>query len=101
MPHFKELERKYSSKQVKVLLVNLDEIDDLEARVLPFIKKYNIEPEVVMLADINYNVWTDFVDKSWYGALPATLILKGSKRSFKFGAYPTLHSLESDLGPFL
>ena len=101
MPHFKDLQRQYLSKQVKVLLVNLDEMKDLETRVLPYIQKYKIEPEVVMLSDINYNIWTDFVDKSWYGALPATLILRNHQRAFKFGAYPTLLSIESDLAPFL
>ena len=81
MPHFKELEDNYPSDQLKILLVNLDLPRDFEKRVLPFVKKHEIVPEVLMLTDANYSAWTDKIDSSWYGALPATLITyKGGKK---------------------
>lgn len=100
MPHFSQLEREQDD--LKVLLVSLDEVKDLNSRVYPFVAKYNITPEVVVLKDQNYSAWTDKIDTSWYGALPATLIIKaGNKRKFKFGSYESFEELAEDVNsPF-
>lgn len=97
MPHFKDLENKYKSGEVKVLLVNLDRERDFEKRVLPFIEKHQIVTEVLMLADENYSAWTDKIDSTWYGALPATLISKDGERKFRFGLYEAYQDLENDV----
>ena len=80
MPHFAELEKHYDTEDVKVLLISLDETKYMESRVMPFIGRHKITPEVILLADQNYSAWTDEIDPSWFGALPATLILKGKKK---------------------
>ncbi len=97
MPHFNQLEKEYQNKGLKVLLVNLEKTKRLDSHIYPFVKKHGINPEVVVLTDQNYRIWTDFIDKSWYGALPATLILKGDKRSFRFGSYHTYEDLKADV----
>ncbi|RLD18918.1 MAG: hypothetical protein DRI69_09465 [Bacteroidetes bacterium] len=97
MPHFKELEEKYRDENLRILLVSLDRAKDLESRVYPFVKKHEISPEVFLLEDQNYSAWTDEVDPSWYGALPATLIIQGEKRNFKFGIYSTYDELQDDV----
>ncbi len=97
MPHFRELNDTYKDQDVRVLLVSTDKVEDLESRVYPFIDKYDITPEVVVLGDQNYSAWTDNVDPSWYGALPATMIFNNDKKTFKFGAYPNFQELEADL----
>ena len=97
MPHFRELQEKYSDEDVKVLLVSLDKEEDLESRVYPFVTKYNITPEVTLLADQYYSAWTDKIDESWYGALPATIIFSGGeKHAFRFGAYSSIAEIEQD-----
>lgn len=100
MPHFRKLEEEYGTK-LKVLLVSLDKIDVLDSRVYPFVKKYNIAPEVAVLADPGYNVWTGMVDSTWYGALPATLMLKGENRHFRFGIYESYEELQIDVDSML
>ncbi|NNF34528.1 MAG: TlpA family protein disulfide reductase [Saprospiraceae bacterium] len=97
MPHFAEIQKHYDPKEVKVLLVSLDENKHLESRVIPFVERHKITPEVILLGDQNYSAWTDEIDPSWFGALPATLILKGEKRNFRFGAYETYQELLDDL----
>lgn len=94
MPHFIALQEKYDHDELKVLLISLDQAKSHDKRVIPFIKKHNITPEVMHLVDENYSAWTDKIDTSWYGALPATLILKGSKRKYKFGMYENMAELE-------
>lgn len=97
MPHFNELESKYGGKNVKVLLVSLDRAKDLDSRLYPFITKHNIQPEVLLLNDENYSAWTDKVDPSWFGALPATLILHDEQRKFRFGIYESYEDLLGDV----
>lgn len=67
----------------KITLVNLDYAENLE-KVNAFITRKNIQSEVLLLDEIDYNSWIDKVDKSWSGAIPATLIFnpKTGKRTF-------------------
>lgn len=100
MPHFNEIEAE-KNDDIKILLVSLDRAKDLEPRVYDFVEKFNITPEVVLLEDQNYSSWTDDVDPSWYGALPATMMIKGSKKNFRFGAYKTIEELQEDVDAIL
>ena len=67
----------------KITLINLDYADKLD-KVNEFIARKNIQSEVLLLDDIDYNSWIDKVDKSWGGAIPATLIInpRTGKRKF-------------------
>ncbi|MEE9439755.1 MAG: redoxin domain-containing protein [Saprospiraceae bacterium] len=97
MPHFVDLQKSYDKNEVKFLLVSLDKVRDLDKRVLPFVKKHNITPEVAILGDDNYSAWTDKIDPSWYGALPATIIIRGDEKKFKFGMYESMQELKTDI----
>ena len=97
MPHFKKLEKEYQDKNLKILLISLDRVKDLETRVYPFVKKYKIVPEVALLEDQYYSAWTDKIDSTWYGALPATVIIKGENRKFRFGIYQSYKELLDDV----
>ena len=101
MPHFSHLQEEYGSDNVRVLLVSLDDTATLESRVYPFVEKYHITPEVTLLQDQNYSDWTDEIDPTWYGALPATIMLKGNERSFRFGSYKTYEELKADVESLL
>jgi thiol-disulfide isomerase/thioredoxin len=97
MPHFNKLKEAYSNGDVEIILVSIDPLNKLESRVTPFVEKHNIKPKVYLLADQNYSAWTAKIDPSWYGALPATLILKGGKKKFKFGMYESYEDLVKDI----
>ena len=97
LPHFNQLATEYKDKKVKILLISLEDPKRLNSHIYPFVQKHGILPEVVVLNDQNYTAWTDKIDTSWYGALPATLIVKGQHRKFKFGSYATYDELRSDL----
>ncbi|HFC00970.1 MAG TPA: TlpA family protein disulfide reductase [Phaeodactylibacter sp.] len=100
MPHFEALEKKYKTKKLRILLVSLDDKKNAASKVKRFIKKHKIKPKVILLADDNYSAWTDKVDASWYGALPATLIFKNKKRHFSMGAFESFEDLEKTILPF-
>ena len=72
MPHFNELAKMYHPNDLKILLISLDNVHQLENKVIPFVKKFNIDPEVKLLADENYSAWTEKIDSTWYGAVSYT-----------------------------
>src|SRR5210317_554187 len=82
MPHFEKVNEDYSDRKVKVVLVSLDFEEDIETKLIPFIKERNIRSEVVNLGDPNANRWIPMVDPSWDGAIPATLFRYGDKSKF-------------------
>ncbi len=95
MPLFKQLEEQKERDAFKVLLVSLDLPRDYESRVIPFVAKHEIAPEVVHLGDENYSYWTEKIDSSWFGALPATMVVKGNRKVFHFGGMMEYSEVDS------
>ncbi len=82
LPYFEQLQEKYKSEKIKVILVSLDFPKQVEKSLIPFIKKKKLTSEVILLDAKNPNAWINKVDPSWSGALPATLILNKKHRYF-------------------
>jgi thiol-disulfide isomerase/thioredoxin len=73
------------NKSVDVTLVSMDyDLDPNPEKVYRFITRKKLQSRVVILAEQNPNDWIDEIDKSWSGALPATLVVnsKNGKRKF-------------------
>lgn len=96
LPHFEKLNTTYKDQKVKVLLVSLDMPQKVESNLLPFVKKKNMQSEVLYLNDPDANAWITKVDTAWSGAIPATVIYKGDKRKF-FEQSFTYDELEKEL----
>ncbi len=79
---FEELHREYDNQNLKVYLVSLDFPNQLELRVIPFLKEREITAEVMLMTNLDYNSWIDQVDPSWSGSIPATLIYRKDQRIF-------------------
>ena len=74
LPAIKAVEKKYSGKKFKVLLVSLDMPGHLNTRLIPFLLSNKITSDVILLDDPNQNHWIDRVDKEWSGEIPFTVI---------------------------
>ncbi|MCF8301921.1 MAG: TlpA family protein disulfide reductase [Bacteroidales bacterium] len=98
MPVFETVYEKYRNQKVKIILVSLDLPNQLESKVIPFIKKRNLKPEVLLLDDPDANAWINKVDPRWSGAIPATVVYnhKQDFRKFHEGKI-TLKELETYL----
>ena len=70
--------------EVDVSLVSLDFVEDLESKVLPFLEQNNVTVRVLLIDEVDYNLWIDLVDPSWSGAIPATLIIEPATNRRKF-----------------
>lgn len=100
LPAFEELREKYKNKGVEVILASLDFPEKLESKVQPFIKKHNLQSQVVLLDDVKSNAWIPKVDMGWSGAIPATLIYNKEQRKFYERSF-TYEELETELKTFL
>ncbi len=83
IPYFEALNSEQGD-QVDVILVSLDFPDDLNNKLIPYVKRKGMKSRILLMNDIDYNSWIDLVDKSWSGAIPATLVIgrDPSKRTF-------------------
>ncbi len=100
LPYFEELNANYKDKNVKVVLASLDFPKNIEKQVIPFIKKNNLQSEIVLLDDPDANSWIPKVSEKWSGAIPATIFIKGKKQLF-FEKSFTYNELETELKTIL
>ncbi|AWG23614.1 hypothetical protein FFWV33_09870 [Flavobacterium faecale] len=91
LPYFEQLNTE--NKMIKVVLVSLDFKDQIQSRLIPFLKRKKVQSEVVVLTDKNYNNWLEKVDQNWSGSIPATLIIQGEKRVFVERDFATFNEL--------
>ena len=84
LPYFENLGATRANKPFKVLLVTLDFAENLETKVVPFIKKKAIKSEVLLLDETNPNKWIPRVSNDWSGAIPATVFINKQKKTRHF-----------------
>ncbi len=74
IPLFEKL--RSDNSNVEITLVSMDfDLDPDPAKVERFVTRKALKNKVVILAETDPNSWIDKIDKSWSGALPATLIV--------------------------
>ncbi len=84
LPDFDTINAAYATDKIKVILVSLDFKEDLDNKIIPFIKKKNVQSEVVVLDEVNGNYFIPKVSNAWSGALPATWIVNTKKSVDRF-----------------
>lgn len=99
LPYFEKLNSEYKNEKVKVILVSLDMSKQIESRLIPFIQKKGLQSKVLLLNDPDANSWIEKVDKSWSGAIPATVIYKKDKKRFYERSF-TYEELENEVKQF-
>ncbi|QLH33092.1 MAG: TlpA family protein disulfide reductase [Cyclobacteriaceae bacterium] len=74
IPLFEKL--RSDNSNVDITLVSMDfDLDPDPAKVERFVTRKALKNKVVILAETDPNSWIDKIDKSWSGALPATLVV--------------------------
>jgi|SRR5688572_30406295 len=102
LPHFDKLTTSFPGAKLKVVLVSLDFKRQFESVLIPYINKNNIQSEVLLIDEPDYNLWIDKVDKSWSGAIPATIIINSKTGVRKFYEREfTLEEINSTVKPLL
>lgn len=84
LPEFEKLHTEQKGNHVKVILVSMDFKEELDKKLKTFLDKTGYTAEVVLLDEVNGNDFINKVSESWSGAIPATLITRKNKSTFKF-----------------
>lgn len=83
LPLFEKLTE--ARKDVKVTFVSVDiDLDPNPDKVHRFIARKKLKSDVLILDETDPNSWIDKIDKSWSGAIPATLVVNSSTGKRKF-----------------
>ncbi len=85
IPEFNKIPASYAGKPVKVIMANLDFPNQIESRVIPFLKSNLVVHEVVAAVTPRGGEWIEKLDPAWSGAIPATIIVHQGKRFFHEG----------------
>jgi thiol-disulfide isomerase/thioredoxin len=72
-PDLVELSEKYK-KNITIIGISVDDIDDLDSKVIPFLKKQNAEFENYLLKVVEPEDFINLLNKDWGGAIPATFL---------------------------
>ncbi|WP_187264012.1 TlpA family protein disulfide reductase [Pontibacter beigongshangensis] len=82
--YFEAANRQYKNQPVKVILVSMDAVQDLEKRVNTFAKKRKLQSELLLLDEPDGNTFIDKVDPKWTGAIPATILFNNKRNTYYF-----------------
>ena len=77
LPHFEEI----GDQGVKVYLVSVDFVSDLK-KVQTFTKKRKLRSDVLFLDEKDPDSYMRKISDDWSGAIPATLFVTGSGKTF-------------------
>lgn len=80
LPGFERVRREYVGKKVKMMLVSLDFAKDVGPKLLPFVRRRNLQSTLYWMDEPDPNAWIDAVEPRWGGSLPATLVLRNDVR---------------------
>lgn len=83
MPLFEKLGQ--DRKDVKVTLVSMDlDLDPDPAKVHKFVARKKLQSQVLILDEKDPNSYIEQIEKTWSGALPATIIVNSKTGQRKF-----------------
>lgn len=80
LPYFDKAQQEFADKGVTMYFISLDDVEILESRVKPFIKKKGLQAKVLLLDETDMNAFINRVDSNWSGAIPATILLSPTDR---------------------
>lgn len=99
LPAFEKLQAQYGD-EVEVILISLDDEENLEKLVNPFLASHKIQSQVKLMTHPYAAEWIPLVDPHWDGAIPVTLIKNKTNRRFYNQSF-TYDELEEAVEPFM
>jgi thiol-disulfide isomerase/thioredoxin len=82
LPEFEKLNNDSANTKIKVILVSMDFKEDIKTKLKPFLAQKKMKAEVLLLDETDATTFIPKLENRWSGALPATLVVEGEKRSF-------------------
>lgn len=83
LPLFEQVNATRSDVKVNLVSIDLD-LDPDPVKVYRFIDRKKLKSTIYILDERDPNTWIDKIDKSWSGAIPATLVVNTGNGKRKF-----------------
>jgi thiol-disulfide isomerase/thioredoxin len=86
-PDLKKISQIYDTAAVEVVAISADYSDEVDTKIIPFLKKTNVSFRVYVAQFEHQEDFINAVNRSWSGALPVSLIYDshGKERFFHVG----------------
>ena len=84
IPYFEKVSKEYPNDKVEFTLASLDFPSQLDSRLIPFLTQQKISLNVVLINEMDYDLWMKDVDPDWKGNIPATLIFNNANKQRQF-----------------
>ncbi|MCX6144650.1 MAG: TlpA disulfide reductase family protein [Ignavibacteriales bacterium] len=86
-PDLTKLSQTYDTAAVKVVAISADYPDEVDTKIIPFVRKTNVPFRVYVAQFEHQEDFINAVNRSWSGALPVSLIYdsRGKERFFHVG----------------
>ncbi|MBK8366222.1 MAG: hypothetical protein IPL10_02090 [Bacteroidetes bacterium] len=93
-----DLLNRINYNKVKVLLVSMDFVEELDKKLNDFLVKNKYTAEIVLLDEVNGNDFINKISEKWSGAIPATFITaKDKARNYFHEGKMTFDSLNAEI----
>lgn len=99
LPAFEKLQKEYDD-EIEVILITLDDVENIDSQVNPFLEKNNIQSTVQLLNHPYAAEYIPMVDAHWDGAIPVTLLKYNDKHKI-FNKEFNYTELEREVSDFL
>jgi thiol-disulfide isomerase/thioredoxin len=73
-PDLMKIAQQFQPQGLKIIFVSIDEPEDIEGKVLPFLKAQGVAFRTYLKKTKDDEVFINTIDTKWSGALPATFI---------------------------
>ncbi|GJM33661.1 MAG: hypothetical protein DHS20C18_26620 [Saprospiraceae bacterium] len=101
LPYFEELHDQFPGEKLRVILVSMDFPNQIESKLIPFVKEQRLRSDVMALIDLDYNSWIDKVTPEWSGAIPVTMIYNAKEKKFIDRQFESAEELKQLVKSFL
>jgi peroxiredoxin len=89
MPDLVRLANSYESENVKVIGISIDYPEEIQSKIIPFIKKHSLNFPVYVNNFKNDETLINSLNSDWSGAIPATFVYNkdGTQVEFLLGKH--------------
>lgn len=102
IPHFEQLQREFSDKKIRIVLISIDNDDDIERKLKPYLISQNIKLEVMSWQDkISPTLLIPLICPNWSGTIPLTIVMNRTDGSVFETSFVNYEQLKKAVLPFI
>jgi len=84
VPYFQEMVKKYDSAGIRLVFVSVDPSENYPQKIKTTASKFNFKYPIKFLDETDADLFCPAVDKTWSGAIPASLFINNKTGYRKF-----------------